>query len=80
MTRRSLGVPAFVALALVSLSQCAASCTDGVTPDCSDAAAQCGPDLGEAGASTTPDTAPESGGGDAGSEDADVGDADAAPG
>lgn len=40
MSRRPL---AFFLLSLLSASQCAASCTDGVTPDCSDPAAQCGP-------------------------------------
>ncbi len=38
----------------------AADCVDGVTPDCSDAAAQCGPDLDGASETSTSD-----GGGDA---------------
>lgn len=65
----------------------AADCVDGKTPDCSDAAAQCGPDfapdaqegsvLPEAGPSdATPDQAPTDSSDDA-SDDADAGNLDA---
>ena len=35
----------FVVAALLAQLCLAGDCVDGVTPDCSDAAAQCGPDL-----------------------------------
>ncbi len=61
-------VPAALALAL---SVAAVSCVDGVTPDCSDAAAKCGPDVDAAFDAADADASivlPE-----AGSPDADAG-------
>ena len=49
MKRRTLS---FVALLLAAQGLLGMDCVDGVTPDCSDAAAQCGPSEGDA----SPDT------------------------
>ncbi len=80
MKRRTLS---FVVLLLVSQGLLGMDCVDGVTPDCSDAAAKCGPSLDDASPDTStpleagPDAAPDApadavdeGAGDAG--DADV--------
>ena len=47
--RAGLGLVSFVAFAVVGAAQLGASCVDGVTPDCSDAAA-CAPSEGDAAA------------------------------
>jgi hypothetical protein len=52
--RRTLGILGALALAQVGW---AAGCVDGVTPDCSDPAAQCGPSLD--GSSDRAETAPD---------------------
>ena len=51
---------------ILSLLGAAEGCVDGVTPDCEDAAAQCGPSI-DGGASATPDApyASDDGGRDA---------------
>jgi len=77
-----------VVLAAVLLAQASlgATCVDGVTPDCSDAAAKCGPSVdGSADAGDTSLTLPDGAGdatdgaadGDASDADADAGDPDA---
>ena len=66
---------AAVVAALLAQLCLAGDCVDGVTPDCSDAASQCGPSLdGAVFDSTAPiDSSIETGGGDA-DPDADAGD------
>jgi len=78
----------FVVTALLAQLCLAGDCVDGVTPDCSDAAAQCGPDLDGAvldGAPVTPTdsstdtgsdtgTTSDSGGGGDAAGDGDAGD------
>lgn len=93
---RARAALAIVTFALLSMAPFAAlvssviACTDGVTPDCSDAATQCGPDIDGAGdlleaqplpESSAPDASadtsvpqPDGGDPDAGDPDADAGD------
>lgn len=66
---------AWVATVLLSQAFFAVSCVDGVTPDCSDAAAKCGPET-DGHASDTNVALPETSTGDADAEaDLDAGDA-----
>jgi hypothetical protein len=68
----------FAASVLLSMMQLAADCVDGVTPDCSDAAAKCGPSLD--GSTDSPNVLPEAStdGGDADAPDDATPDRDAA--
>jgi hypothetical protein len=56
----------FVVAVVLSMLQLAADCVDGVTPDCSDAAARCGPNLdGSIEGSVVPEASTDAAGSDA---------------
>ena len=83
---RSTSLFAFVAVAAFAQLVLAGDCVDGKTPDCSDAAAQCGPDvppdaqegsvLPEAASEASTDATTDQAATDA-TDDADAGDLDA---
>ena len=66
-----MGRVAWIAIGVVLVPlQLAANCVDGVTPDCSDAAAMCGPDLDGAVEADTSVSLPDAAGEDAPTIDA----------
>lgn len=78
--RMGSGQMAFAAALLLSQGVIGATCVDGVTPDCSEPDAACGPALdatADEEASILPEASADAVGGDAGdaSSDADAGDA-----